>query len=137
MCTCDGVCFRQSLVHQHSVYSISNNSFPHNSTDWIGPMQETKAFKSMHRVCSRFTLGIQLTTSTHALKFCYQSKQVMRVVLITQMRVQVTDMRLVLVAEIRLVLVAKMRLVQVAEMRLVQVTEMRLVLLAEMRLWLR
>ena len=40
--------------------------------------------------------GILLTTSTHALKFCYQ---VMRVVLIAEMRVQVAEMRLVLVAE--------------------------------------
>ena len=38
------------------------------------------------------------------------------VVLIAEMRVQVTEMRLVLVAEMRLVLVAEMRLVLVAEM---------------------
>ena len=44
-------------------------------------------------------LGILLTTSTHALKFCYQCKQVMKVVLIAEMRVQVAEMRLVLVAE--------------------------------------
>ena len=69
----------------------------------------------MHRVCSRFTLGI-LLTSTHALKFCHQCKQVMRVVLIAEMRVQVAQMRLVLVAEMRLVLVAEVRLALVAEM---------------------
>ena len=50
----------------------------------------------------------------HALKFCYQCKQVMRVVLIAEMRVQVAEMRLVQVAEMRLVQVAEMRLVQVA-----------------------
>ena len=44
------------------------------------------------------------------------SMQVMRVVLITEMRVQVAEMRLVLMAEMRLVLVAEMRLVLVAEM---------------------
>ena len=63
-----------------------------------------------------FTHGILLTTSTHALKFCYQCKHVMRVVLIAQMRVQVAEMRLVLMVEMRLVLVAEMRLVLVAEM---------------------
>ena len=65
--------------------------------------------------CTEFAVdlhyGILLTTSTHALKFCYQCKQVMRVVLIAEMRVQVAEMRLVLVAEIRLVQVAEMRLV--------------------------
>ena len=70
----------------------------------------------MHRVCSRFTLGILLTTSTHALKFCHQCKKVMRVILIAEMRAQVAQMRLVLVAEMRLELVAEMRLALVAEM---------------------
>ena len=43
-----------------------------------------------------------------ALKFCYQCKQVMRVVFIAEMKVQVAEMRLVLVAEMSLVLVAEM-----------------------------
>ena len=44
--------------------------------------------------CTEFTL---LTTSTHALKFCYQCKQVMRVALIAEMRVLVAG---ILMAEI-------------------------------------
>ena len=48
-------------------------------------------------------------------QFCYQCKQVMRVVLIAEIRVQVAEMRLVLVVEMRLVLVVEMRLVLVAE----------------------
>ena len=42
-----------------------------------------------------------------ALKFCYQCIQVMRVILIAEMRVQVVEMR-IMVAEMRLVLVAEM-----------------------------
>ena len=56
----------------------------------------------------------------------------MRLVLTEIRRVQVAEMKLVL-AEIRLVQVAEMRLV-LAEIRLVKVTEMRLVQVAEM--WL-